>query len=98
MPLIGGRGRFGVVIVVPSFTTRDDGHPRIVAAVVVGLVVAVAEQLRKGGSAPGDMPNQDGSDDDAPEPYTCGKFQAFPDRPAQRSVDHQPPPHQTATL
>ena len=60
---------------VPSFTAGDDGHPRIVAAVVAGLVIAVAEQMRKGISAPGDMPDQNGPDDDAPEPNAGAELQ-----------------------
>lgn len=64
-----------MMVVVPPLSAGDDGHPYVVAAVIVRFVVAIAEQVRKGIPTPRDVPNQNGSDHHAPEPDACSKLQ-----------------------
>src|ERR1700761_2260600 len=89
MTLIGSRLRIGMVVVVPALAAGDDGDPYIVTAVVACFIVAVTEQMRKGISAPGHVPHQNGSDDHTPEPDAGTELQRLADRLPRSKADQE---------
>ena len=56
-----GRRRVVVMVVVPSFAKCHHAHEPVVPAAFIGVVIAVAEEMRKRIDRPGGMPAQDGS-------------------------------------
>src|SRR5262249_35794465 len=55
-----------VVVVVPSFAVRENGHDEIVSAGFVGCVISVAPTMRNRVDCPGLVPDDDGAHEDAP--------------------------------
>src|SRR6202021_289048 len=90
VPLVAGATGFSMMIIMPSFTAGDDGYPNIVAAVVAGVVILVAEHMRKRIYGPADMPDHDGSDHDPPEPDAGAELNRFNGRTAERQLDQKP--------
>src|SRR6266705_6430119 len=72
------RARFSMVVVMPSFAVCDDSNDDVVVTIVLGLVVAVPEQMRKRVAAPSNVPNQNGSDYRTPKPDTGAILNGFP--------------------
>src|SRR5450756_1595787 len=62
---VARRTRIGVMVVVPAFAVGDEADNQVVAAVLVGLVVPVAPQLRHRIDSPGNMPDQYRANEDA---------------------------------
>src|SRR5690349_18255300 len=56
----------GVMVVVPPFTVADEADEPVVAAVLVGLVVAIAPNVGQRVYAPGDVPDGDRPHEHAP--------------------------------
>ena len=74
---MGGVAPIGVVIVVPPFAVRDQGHEPVIAAVLIGLVGAVAPNMRQRIHAPRDMPYGHGADEDAPYQQARAELRRF---------------------
>src|SRR5215470_254111 len=64
---VSGRARVGVAIVVPALPVSDQSNENIVAAVLVGRVVAVAPPMRNRVDRPGLMPDRDGAYEHTPD-------------------------------
>lgn len=61
-----GAGRIGVMVVVPAFAGGQQGDQPIVSAVIAGFVVSITEDVAERIDRPGDVPNPNGSHNDAP--------------------------------
>src|SRR5262245_64346408 len=64
------------MIVVPSFTVRKVADEEIVSAVVVGLVAAIAPQMRSRIDEGGDVPDVDRSRRNTPDEHAGGKLRS----------------------
>src|ERR1700689_1393176 len=74
---VARRGREVVMIVVPSFAERDHREREAVAAVVVGLVAAAAEDVRQRINGEGAVREHHGRNEKAPDEHlAAGRMQA----------------------
>src|SRR3984885_1013706 len=89
VPLIAGATRLRVVIVVPALAARDDRHQYVVAAMIAGIVILIAEHMRQRVHAPGDVPDDDRANDDAPQPYAGAELNRRHDVAAYRERDQE---------
>ena len=64
-----------MVIVVPTFAGGHKRNQPIVAAVLIGLVILIAKQVRQTIHAPRDVPHQDGANKHTPHHHACGEIQ-----------------------
>ena len=56
-----------VMIIVPAFAIAEEADQDVVAAILIGGIIAIAPQMGCGIDRPGDVPDQDGADEDAPD-------------------------------
>ena len=56
-----------MMVVVPSFAHGEQCDEPVVAAVIIGLVVRISEQMRERVDRPGDVPDSDGPDENPPD-------------------------------
>src|SRR5579871_3519916 len=78
------------MVVVPSFAAGHDRDPHIVPAVIAGIVILIAEQMRERVHAPADVPDDDGTDSDAPQPDAGCELHGLDRRIAKRKRDQKP--------
>src|SRR5262249_11141878 len=71
---VRGRALVGVVVVVPALAVGDERNEPVVAAVLSGVVRLVSEQVAEGVHAPGDVPDQHSTDNDAPDDNGGGEL------------------------
>lgn len=71
---VGGGALIGVVVVVPAFAIGPESDEPIVAAVVVGLVVFVAPDVCHRVDAPGDVPGENGANENPPDQHAQAKL------------------------
>src|SRR6266850_4293390 len=92
---VAGGGGEGVVVVVPAFAEGEDAEDRVVAAFIGGSVGAGSPDVADGVDAPGDVVEQGGADEAAPEDAgeeagprvaECGGDQAG-DNPAEQEPE-----------
>src|SRR5262245_27433798 len=68
--------RVGVMIIVPSLAVREIPDEEIVSAVVVGVVAAIAPQMRSRIDEGRDVPDVDRSRRNAPDEHARGKLRS----------------------
>ena len=73
--LVRGAGLIVVVVVVPTLADGNQADQPVIAAVIVGLVIAVAEQVRKRIDRPGYVPDDHGTQEDAPDQEAQAELQ-----------------------
>ena len=55
------------MVIVPSLAKRDDGHKKVVPAIVFGLETAFPEDMREGINRERSMIEEHGADEEAPD-------------------------------
>ena len=80
----------GVMVVVPTFAVAHEADEPVIAAVLVGLVVAIAPDVRQRVDAPGDVPHRDGPDEHAPDEQAPTELRRAGDGAALPVADAEP--------
>src|SRR5208282_2079312 len=63
------RTRGGMMIVVPALAVAEKANDQIVATAFIGVVVAIAPRMRHRIDGPGDVPNEDRTNEHSPDQY-----------------------------
>ena len=87
---VGSCPLVGVVVVVPAFAVGPKADEPVVAAVVVGFVVAVAPDVGERVDAPGNVPSEHGSHQHAPDKQARTKLGCRGHRATHRQLDAEP--------